>query len=478
MRARKKSVLPFLLGVSLSIILMQQIMIWTTQSKKPTQDIPQIISQEPAKEVDVYRFDQYPVPGLFRKRNMELYLRVTFSHNWRQALDFLLPSLKLFWPYASIVVAFDAEQEQDQWAAANLQSLVVKFAPVHFRSALGGQYDRYGLQGLRSKSDPGIVWTTRHRHHLDSMYADKVVDANHTVFVEADMVFVTMVTYDPLFSRATRLPRIIGFMNRDALATDSAGMQARKSVELMLKKEYVMNCTGDLPLMIKHDHIRKFREYVESIHNKTFVQVYKEMFLEFPRYCHYSLICNYVWHFHYGDYVFHYHSDVAWRKSKDAPRPDQIKNVSMLLTSAQTTPVVRVSTRVFHDSATEDDLHMYNAFSITGPVFVEGFCRITKVQCLTPGNCLFWKEACERFGIQQDSVQLLLFGFDINRSSEQNAVCLKVQDFHFQKVMFSINWISWGEAVLSEQYPELWRKLTGHYRRADSITEIRHQQAS
>ena len=400
-----------------------------------------------------------PTPKLFEKENLELYIRVKYGFGWGETTSFLLPSLKLFWPHIHVVIVFDAEELDDQWAAANINNITAKFSPITFRSTLRKQYTNSGLLGLKSKADPKLEWHGYQREHVDMMYADEIVHAKYIAIADSDAMVVTLVTPNTVFSDSK--PRIIGVLSRSAMGSDKNWVHGIQAVQFMLKKDYVISCMSYFPVILKREHIRMFREHVERVHKKPFIEVYKEMFIMTQWYCHYSMMCNYVWHYHHDDYVFHYHSYVGWRQGWDSPQPNQIKKFDFL-TETNKQPVVRAST---HASYTLGQGHLYKKYNpfVAGPAFIEAFCFIAHAQCQSNVDRLLWKKACAQSGVHVNDVQKLLFRFESWQSWEWEPRIRQAQAMHYQDVEASTNWISWGKTVLNQTQPELWKKLIDNF---------------
>ena len=466
MSLREKLTLACLLGIA-TVVLIHQLSIPPIVSEELESPLVPLIAPQgfqSEKDTISLSYERTPVPKLFRKDNLELYLRVRYVIGWPESSNLLLPSLKLFWPHASIAVVFDAEEVVDQWAAANIQNISARYAPVNFRAVLAEDYR--SMLGVQTLTIPSFPYLGYHRGHLDMMHADKHVQSKHVGFVDSDAMMVTLVTPESIFSPDGK-PRIIGFLSRDNMGFEPYGIQFMKAVRYMLKKDAVLVCMSYFPVMFKREHITKFREYVAKVHNKPFLDVFKEMFRKTILYCHYSMMCNYVWYYHRDDYVFHYHSYVAWRPGWDEPQPDQIKNFGFL-TDENKRPVARVSTHATYTIMTD---HLrpgtYN-HSIAGPWFIDGFCYVANAQCQSPQVCRFWHEACGRSGIDLDGTQVLLFRFERTQSWEWDSRCEDAQRNHYDKVRNAAFWIPWGEEVLSQTYPELWEELMNFYKAAKS----------
>lgn len=66
------------------------------------------------------------------------------------------------------------------------------------------------------------------------------------------------------------------------------------------------------PVVMKTEHVKGMREYIEKIHGKPFLEVFHEWIVR-PEHqeivAHFHPMCIYMWHFHRDEYSWHsYHT--------------------------------------------------------------------------------------------------------------------------------------------------------------------------
>ena len=420
-------------------------------NKSPkSESVPSAQASEPL------RYDKTPTPAFFEKSNYELYIRVKFGFGWGEVTSLLLPSLQLFWPHCSVVMVFDGEEKEDQDAASNIAKLTEKFAPVKFRSSLRDQYTKAGLVGLRNKVDPKLVWHGYQREHIDMMYADEISTAKYIGIADSDALMITPIMPSTVFSKDGR-PIVIGTVSRSAMGGDVNWNHGIMAVEFMLKKEYAICCMSYFPVILKREHITEFRAHVEKVHKKPFIEVYKEMFLLTKWYCHYSMMCNYVWHFHRDQYDFHYQSYVGWRAGWDTKLQYQVSDWSFL-NEQNKHPIVRAST---HASYTLGYGHLYKNYKPEAPAraFLESFCYAANAQCRNATDCDRWRKRCAASKVNLNAVQPLLFRFESWQSWEYDPKIHEAQVSHYNSLKSYPYWLSYGAYVLEKTQPTIWKQF-------------------
>lgn len=223
-------------------------------------------------------------------KRFELYVRLTSIPSFRQQLDeWLFASMNLFFPkyLASVVVVLDKEKAAD-W---------------EYGKALVKQYPQMNLRLCYMEPLPQDVihgWG-KERMYLDMMYADNCTQSEFVGFLDVDTLFVTAVTEDLLFEN--KKPIITGRIGipRIPCWIDTA--------EYILGRKQVLQCMSYFPVVFKVAHIIEMRKYVEIIHNKSFLEVFKiapqATKVDSTCFCHYSIMCNFVWYHHRKAYSWH-----------------------------------------------------------------------------------------------------------------------------------------------------------------------------
>ena len=219
-----------------------------------------------------------------------IYVRLTSSRKFTEQLEnWLFKSIDLFFPkhLASIVIVFDSEKQADHKYASEVM-------------------DKYGKFNLRvCYMDPipeSIIhkWG-KERMYLDMMHADSCKMSGYVGFVDVDTLFVTAVTQDLLFEDGK--PIVTGRIGvpRVPCWIDTA--------EYILGLKQVMQCMSYFPVVFKVEHIVEMRRYVEKLHGKSFKEVFKiapaAVKVESTCFCHYSIMCNYMWYFYRNSYAWH-----------------------------------------------------------------------------------------------------------------------------------------------------------------------------
>ena len=224
------------------------------------------------------------------KRSFEIYVRLTDNAEFRRQLDnWLLKSMELFFPkyLASTIIVLDSEKKGD-WAYAK---------------ELLKRYDHFNLRICYMNPIPADVINNwgKERMYLDMMHADSCKLQGYVGFVDVDTAFVTAVTEDLLFENGK--PIVVG---RIGIPRIPCWIQ---TAEYVLGVKQVMQCMSYFPVVFKVEHIVEMRRYVEDLHGKSFMQVFKmaPSAVKVPGtcFCHYSIMCNYMWYFHRNDYAWH-----------------------------------------------------------------------------------------------------------------------------------------------------------------------------
>ena len=139
------------------------------------------------------------------------------------------------------------------------------------------------------------------RMYMDMMHVDLCTNATYVGLVDVDTLFTTAVTPSlvleagkPVITARIGQPRIPCWM---------------KSGEYVLGIKQVMQCMHYFPVTFKTAHLKEFRDYVAKLHGKDFKDVIAEASnesnVDSNCYCHYSMMCNYMWYNHRNEYAWH-----------------------------------------------------------------------------------------------------------------------------------------------------------------------------
>ena len=392
------------------------------------------------------------MPAEFRLENIELYTRMKFDKAWNEARSCFFPSLQLFWPHIRVVVGLDADAAHDQQMAPKIAEMVKsQYPPLQARGVLIADYPSV-------VGNPG--YSGYYRGQLDMMFADKVVKSKYVGLSDTDTLFVTLVTPRAVFAADGR-PIIHGSISR--ASNGDWWWKAAVGVHYILKKPCAISCMSHFPVILETKHIAEMRAYVEKIHGKPFLEVYKGLF-KFGYYCHYSIMCNYIWHFHRDKYEMHYQNYYRFAGDWNATRKGEINDFSFL-TKENIRPIVRVSTHYSYTSfGVPYDLprgakmiargfvqHLGNRYAPeqVRPLIIHSFCYSAMAQCKEPAECDKLTRACGKVGAANDKLQILLYRFEIWQSWEWDSRCLTVQQEYYQTVKdYKHYWLPYGKEVL------------------------------
>ena len=402
-------------------------------------------------------------PAEFQPDNLVLYTRLNYAKRWGETRSMLLPSLQLFWPHPRLVVALDAETD-GPYAEGIEKAVANEFPPLQARGVLVADYPP--LRGVAGYGG----WQ---RGQLDMMFADKIVKAKYVGLVDSDAYFTTLIAPQAIFSSEGK-PIVVGSVGR----REDLWSQGIRNLKMMLKKDYVIGCMNRFPVVIATAHIAEMRQYVERVHGKPFLEVYKAMMGQY--YCHYSIMCNYVWYFHHDEYDWHYwnyhHKQPGW----DAPLEGSTTNFSFLTTKNEF-PVIGPSAHLAHTNIIDNfdgphgNLLATNYANVVGHInditardrrfdhlALHGFCYTALEQCRTTAECERLKKGCESIGIRRDKLQYLLFRFEIQQTWEWDDRIMAAQQSYYKTLRSYINWIDYGKYILKIFYPESYRSLALH----------------
>ena len=208
----------------------------------------------------------------------ELYVRLTSKDSFRQQLDgWLFKSINLFFVkyLASTVVVLDTEKSED----LEFGNEIIKKKYAHMKLR---------LCFMNPLPQNTIHHWGKERMYLDMMHADFCTQREFVGFLNVDTLFVTAVTEDLLFEHGKPVVTARIGVPRVPCWLDTA--------EYILGRKQVMQCMSYFPVVFKVSHIVEMRKYVEKIHNKTFLKVFKTapeaVKVATTCFCHYSIMCN------------------------------------------------------------------------------------------------------------------------------------------------------------------------------------------
>ena len=390
-----------------------------------------------------------PVPRYYQKDYLELMTRLPFSKRWDEARTVILPTMQLFWPHAHLVVVLDAET--DSAVAPQITKKVAEeFPGVKARGAVMKDY-------------PTVLGTPGYggwqRGQLDMMFADTVVKAKYVGLCDSDTFFNTLVAPNGVFTKDGR-PIVVAGIARHEPAWTQVVLNTRH----MLKKDYVVSCMSHFPVTLATAHIKEMRAYVERVHGKPFLEVYKEVVVK-GLYCHFSIMCNYVWYFHHKEYDWHYHNYFKNRPGWDQPVEGQTNNFSFL-TEKNTHPIARISAHFAHTNlVAKFDMpygEEYESQGITGhidsfntdlaaPWLINGFCYAATAQCAQTARpeCKQVSKACALVNFDKNTLQMLMFRFEILQTWEWDTRCIDAQRAYYRTLEDYTYWIPYGMKVLN-----------------------------
>ena len=315
-------------------------------------------------------------------------------------------------------------------------------------------------------------YTGYQRGQLDMMYSDLVLKSKYVGLFDSDTTMVTLVMPGTVFAADGR-PVIHASISRSSNNDWWAKVKVGKSVFFVLKLKYLVSCMSFFPVVLDPIHIRMMREHVEKVHGKPFIEIYKQVILNYEYYCHYSIMCNYIWHHHRDKYVWRY--DNYWRYEGDwnASREGEISDFSFL-TKENTRPRIRISTHFSYASLGPYDLprgakmvargfnhHLKNTYDPqkVRPWLENAFCYVSLAQCRDIALRNRIAQNCARLGVQESIVQIPLYRFEIWQTWEWEPRCLQVQQEHYALVKAYRDWWPYGARIYSKLYPESYKRI-------------------
>jgi len=100
--------------------------------------------------------------------------------------------------------------------------------------------------------------------------------------------------------------------------------------------EEPMRCMNYFPFVIKAQHLKEFRDFVEQKHQRPFDDVFR-LYSELNAFAHYNAMCAFLWYFKKDEYTWYVHeTDRSW---------DMVSNHDVDETRDQPPPIGAVSNR-------------------------------------------------------------------------------------------------------------------------------------
>ena len=343
--------------------------------------------------------------------DFELYVRLTSSPSFREQLEnWLFKSIELFFPrrLASTIIVFDSEKQADREYASKV---------LH-------KYDRFDIRVCYMDPIPENIihkWG-KERMYLDMMHADSCKLSGYVGFVDVDTLFVTAVTQDLLFENGK--PIVTGRIGvpRVPCWIDTA--------EYVLGLKQVMQCMSYFPVIFKIEHIVEMRRYVEKLHGKPFMEVFKiapmAVKVASTCFCHYSIMCNYMWYFYRTSYSWHLQvvPSGKWDGTRAIPSMVNATYFEKEVLPSEKIPIPRSSVHIRHFMLNGRYQDAVSApLWYTNKILKEGFCY-------SFGHAIC-PEQCTDFDSKK--LQDSLFAFE-NYRWQWDPRCLEAQFKHYQVV--------------------------------------------
>ena len=373
--------------------------------------VVKVLNRPLKKLLDPSRFHGDSRKENFDQRNFKIYVRLTSRPKFTEQLEnWLFKSMELFFPkhLASTIVVFDSEKKADREYAAE----VVR------------KYDRFDLNVCYMEPVPETIihkWG-KERMYLDMMHADFCNLTGYVGFVDVDTLFVTAVTQDIMFEDGK--PIVAGRIGipRMPCWIDTA--------EYILGLKQVMQCMSYFPVVFKVDHIVEMRRYVEKLHGKPFKEVFRiapaAVKVDSTCFCHYSIMCNYMWYFYRNSYAWHLQLVPLgkWDGTGAIPSMVNATYFEKEVLASEKVPIPRSSIHVRHFmlNGKYQDAIMAPVW-YTNKVLKEGFCY-------SFGHDIC-PEHCKEFS--STKLQDSLFAFE-NYRWQWDPRCLETQFKHYEVV--------------------------------------------
>ena len=396
-------------------------------SLKPgtTESSPRLPSPDKHATSHVFNFDD--PPAVFRPDNLQLYVRLNSSRGWGEARSYLLPSLQMFWPHSKLLVVLDQEDPVERVFANNVAEKCKEFQPVVVK---GVTVPPPTLPGIAKRKNAwGVQFLGYYQGQMDMLYADKITTSKYVAFVDTDTVFTTLVTPESIFADSQK-PRIIGMVHRTATGARDADQWRRMYAPTTeaLKRPYTMGCMNMFPVVVYTKHLAALRRHMAKIHGKSFLEAYVDVWSHHPLWCHFTILCNYLWYYHRADYDFHFQSAVHWRQGWQNLQDDGANNDASVFNKVNRSPLVRVSIhaayaapefldvdKMITKTSPEKGFHLkenrYEPFLIQ-TLLVRGFCFAATSLCSTSEACDRLRQVCRSVQFQREPF-LPFFRFEV-----------------------------------------------------------------
>ena len=225
-------------------------------------------------------------------RDLDVYVRYTTAipEFPKQAEAWLFRSISLFWPKnTKVVVVLDKENAADRVYGSKIK-----------KSALSKKIT-FEVCYMEAYPPEMIHHWGKMRMYMDMMHADLCTNATYVGLVDVDTLFTTAVT--PSLVLEAGKPVVTGRIGQPRIPCWI------KSGEYVLGIKQVMQCMHYFPVTFKTAHLKEFRDYVAKLHGKDFKDVIAEAAsksnVRSTCYCHYSMMCNYMWYHHRNEYAWH-----------------------------------------------------------------------------------------------------------------------------------------------------------------------------
>lgn len=189
--------------------------------------------------------------------------------------------MRLFWPASlplRMRVVLDAEDPEAHAAAINF-TRSWPFPAISYE-------ERFSAQ-MRGKE----------RQQLSMLWADKHTGSKYVGFLDTDTIYVTTVTQQSMF--VDDKPVVFGAVGKPV---NTWWNTVPASTMHVLGLPETMKCMSYFPVIIAADHLRQLRSHVENMHNRPFNDVIGDV--DSSHWCHFSIICTYIWHYHRQEYSF------------------------------------------------------------------------------------------------------------------------------------------------------------------------------
>ena len=222
-----------------------------------------------------------------KRGKFELYLRMTSRPNIIELYkEILLKSYKFFWQTETdlpdFLLILDDENEGDH-SFGERSAKEFPYPTVLYEQP-NSYYGNYG----HSRMQWSMFW------------ADKYATGEYVGFIDTDSLFITLVNEDMLFEGDK--PHIWGLFGKSA---NNWWSKVKQTSKQFLKLKQVLKTMNYFPVIIKVKHFAAVRDYISSVHEKSFDEVFSSIAHSTPSFSQFNIIANYLWHFHRDEYVWH-----------------------------------------------------------------------------------------------------------------------------------------------------------------------------